>query len=744
MKRRICNDIVRETVESMEFTDVRVDWAKKSEKPNVVYIVLDDLGFAQLGCYGSTIHTPNIDKLASEGLRYNNFHTTAICSATRASLLTGANHHSVGVGGVVEFLTGSDNGIGHVKPEYATIAEILQNEGYGTYAIGKWHLADVAETTPAGPFTHWPLSKGFDHYYGFLHGQDDQYYPKLVRDNTHVSAPSTPEEGYHLTKDLADNAINYISTQINCYPEKPFFLYFAPGAMHTPHHVPKEYADRYKGQFDAGWDVLREQWLENQKRLGVVPNDAELTPRNERVPAWDTLSEKEKAVFAREMEVFAGFLEHTDEQIGRILDYLRQTELIDNTVIVLISDNGASADAGVNGAYNSFDFNSTIDEIYSHIDELGLPGSFNHYSEGWANLGNTPFPWYKEWTHSGGVKDPMIIRYPKLIKHAGRVVYDYAHVIDVTPTVLDIVDIKKPSHIKGVPQQPFHGISLVDSFDEDKKDGKKHQVQYYEMLGNRAIYADGWRAVTNHIGVKPSRKLSEDKWELYHVESDYSECHDVAEQYPEKLEELKNRWFVEAGKYGVFPEMEGNNHFAIKNERFGEYHNLTVPVDIPRGLFSDLSFNSYLFQAKVLRDSVHQEGVILSNGDISGGFSLYIKDNKLKYAYSSWRTAYYTGESDKLPVGELDIRLLYVRTGMEYGTAYIYINGQKSFEVKVEKLAYYFDFIATIGNNKYSSVIPQEYTAPFPFEGTIKWAKLQVEGNEDDAETAIEKLLVAD
>lgn len=480
-KRKFVGTVGRTVVD----TDYKFETAESRLKasPNVVYIVLDDLGFAGLGCYGSNINTPNIDRLAAEGLRYNNFHTTAVCSATRASLLTGANHHEAGVASVVEFQTGTENGQGCIDPAYATLAEILREYDYSTFAAGKWHLSQYQ--TDSGPYDNWPLGKGFERYYGFISAETDQYHPfSLTRDNSFIPQPKEPKDGYHLSVDITDNAIDFIYDQKNSFPDKPFFLYLAYGAMHTPHHAPKEYIERYKGKFDMGWDKAREEWFENQKRLGIIPQNTELTDRAPLVEPWDSLDSDHKKFYSRYMETFAGFLEHTDEQIGRVIDFLKSIDQFDNTIIVLLSDNGASAEGGIEGRFNAFsgqDITTRTGEAefaLEHIDEIGGEYSFNHYPTGWANALNTPFQWYKIWSHEGGIKDPLIISYPKLISDKGGIRSQYHHVSDITPTVLDILGVQKPGFIKGVPQKPFSGTSLKYTFDADSSESRK-KVQYY-------------------------------------------------------------------------------------------------------------------------------------------------------------------------------------------------------------------------------------------------------------------------
>lgn len=730
MKKNIFTGTVGRTLAETRFQYRRVDTDPKNA-PNVIYILLDDMGFAQLGCYGSTIHTPNIDRLAEEGLRYNNFHTTAVCSATRASLLTGINHHTAGIASLCELRTGSDNGIGHLRPECATIAEILKEYGYATFCTGKWHLS--SEQSPAGPVDEWPLQRGFDRYYGFLHGENDQYHPHLVRDNTKAPQPKTVEEGYHFSEDIVDNAVHYLFEHNMNFPEQPFFLYLAFGAMHTPHHAPKEYIDRYKGKFDEGWDVMRQRWFENQKKLGVIPQDAELTDKNEYIRDWASLNDKQKAVYAREMEAFAGMLEHTDAQIGRLIDYLEESEQLDNTVIVFLSDNGASAEGGVDGRFNGMrgqdvtvSTEGEVEYAYEHLDEIGTELAFNHYPTGWANCGNTPFQWYKIWAHEGGIKDPLIIRYPGAIKKCGEVRNQYHHVTDITPTVLDMIGVDKPDFIKGVPQQPFAGISMKYTFDNADAPSEKH-IQYYEVHGNRGIYKDGWKAVVNHTFVEDYDK---DKWELYHVDEDYSEKYDVAEQYPEKLRELQEDFMHEAGKYGVFPMLRFAMHgkpenlfrqYAEKlpvNEKISIFKHVIQPFDVTANRNIQSQSLSHIVTADIDRASAGEDGVLYSNGQRFGGVTFYIKNNRLKYTYNANKAAYYTAESDiEIPTGKVRVAYTFEREE-EQAKVTLYINGQAVGGTIVESFAYMIGFTAAIKANFYSPVTP-DYEVPFAFKGKI-------------------------
>lgn len=731
----------------------------KEKKPNVLYIVLDDLGFAQLHCYGSTIDTPNIDRLANEGLRYNNFHTTAICSATRASLLTGANHHSVGIGTTIDSANEFPNNKCHLNPEYATLAEILHENDYLNYCVGKWHLMHPDNDNGVGPFDEYPLSKGFDHYYGFLAGEMDQFHPDLIRDNSCVDAPKKASEGYHLSEDLTDNAIIYVGNHIRQTPEKPFFLYLAYGAVHAPHHAPKKYIDKYKGKFDEGWDVLREKWFQNQKELHIIPDNAELTPRNELVKAWDDLSSAQKKVFARYMEAFAGFLDHTDEQIGRVLDYLEEVGELDNTIIVFLSDNGTSAEGGQEGRFNTIktmNIFSTEDEVevaLKHYDEIGSEYAFNHYPMGWANLGNVPFPWYKVWAYSGGVKDPMIIRYPRVIKDTGAVREQYEHVIDITPTVLDILNIEKPSHIKGVPQKPFHGKSFLETL--GNKDAEGRYLQHYEMFGNRAIYKDGWKAIVNHTITKGD--FSKDEWELYHVEDDYSENRNVAEQYPEKLEELKEEFFIEAGKYDVFPMRTAEFHTNVCGIRellkgalpvagqHREFKGISGPFHLPADLKPGLCYGNFSMEAVIERRDTSQKGTLLSLGGRFGGTSWYIWKNRLKVAlnYYGERVTYYESE-EEIPVGEVNVKLILETVGTDQVQVTFLINGKKSGSSLLNSGAR----SAAVGINAIGEdvavAVSEDYEAPFVFEGKIKYVILDIAPVTLDTKAELDKFFLLD
>ena len=494
--------------------------------PNIVYIVLDDVGFGQIGCFGGPIQTPNIDKLAAGGLRYNNFHTTALCSPTRTCLLTGRNHQSAGMGLISEYATGYPGYNGNLSHNTATLAEMLKANGFNTFALGKWHLAPSQTSPGAGPFDNWPTNRGFDKYYGFLGGETNQWYPYLISGTTNVEPPATPEEGYHLTNDLVDHAIDDIRDQQNVALGKPYFVYFATGACHAPHQAPREYIDMYKGKFDKGWDAVRNETLARQKAMGIVPQNTVLPPRNPGIQAWNDLNESQKRLYAREQEVFAGFLTHTDAQIGRLLDYLNSTGQLDNTMIYVVSDNGASQEGLQNGLSNAYMyFNGVVQNVTSllpHIDELGGTKSYNHYAMGWAMAGNTPDRMYKQDTYEGGVHDPMIVYYPALIKDKGGIRTQFTHAVDLVPTVLDVLGLKAPEIYNGYPQKPIEGVSFASTFNDSNANTGKY-IQYFEMLGKRGLWYNGWKAVAYH---KKGADWNKDTWELYNMTADSSEAPD--------------------------------------------------------------------------------------------------------------------------------------------------------------------------------------------------------------------------
>ena len=525
------------------------------KRSNVVVIILDDVGFGQIGCYGSSIRTPHMDALAAGGIRYSRFHTTALCSPTRASLLTGRNHHSNGMGSIPELVLGCPGYHGVMPPENGMLSEILRGKGYNTFAVGKWHLVPDYEQTSSGPFDRWPLARGFERYYGFLMGMIDHWHPgALAQDNQFVDVPGG--NGYHLSVDLTDHAIGCIADAHSADPAKPFFLYLAYGAGHSPHHVPFEYADAYQGMFDHGWDAERERVLARQKELGIMAPSVQLPERNSGVAAWASLASDQKRVYARMQEVFAGFMTHADEQIGRLVAFLRRIGRLDDTMIVLVSDNGASMEGGDNGVFNEYARHNGLevnfDRIVANIDRIGAPGSLNNYPKGWSMAGNTPFREWKRYTYQGGIADPLIVHWPEGIEDAGAIRGQYHHITDVLPTVLEALDIEPPASIAGVRQSDIEGVSMWYSVLDPVAETRK-KVQYYEMLGARAIYYDGWKAVADHVPMSSTGNFDKDRWELFHLPDDPNETNDLSGVHPEIVRDLVDRWWTEAGRYNVLP-----------------------------------------------------------------------------------------------------------------------------------------------------------------------------------------------
>ncbi|WP_148416587.1 arylsulfatase [Haloferax sp. KTX1] len=647
--------------------------------PNVLMVVLDDVGFGQLGCYGGLADTPNIDRLAENGLQYSNFHTTALCSPTRSCLLTGRNHHSNAMGGITEISTGFPGYNGHVPHENGFLSEVLGQQGYSTFAVGKWHLAPAEATSGAGPYDGWPLGRGFERYYGFLGGDTDQYTPSLVYDNHQVDPPATAAEGYHLTEDLAQRAIEFIGDAKQVDPEKPFFTYFCPGACHAPHQVPREWADKYAGEFDMGWDAARERILERQIELGVVPEGTELSPQNPDVRRWDTLSDDEQRLYARMMEVFAGFLEHTDAQVGKLLDYLEELGELENTLVVMVSDNGASAEGGPTGSVDENRFFNNVPESLEDnleaMDELGGPNYFNHYPWGWTWAGNTPFQRWKRETHRGGASDPMVVSWPAGIDAAGEIRSQFVHAIDVVPTVLELLGVAAPDEIRGIAQSPIEGTSFAYTFD-DPDAPERHTSQYFEMFAYRAVYHDGWRAVHpwplgDEITAEDlsTTSLADSDWELYHVAEDFSEAHDVAADHPEKLLELVQLWWTEAGKYDVLP-LDGRSVQRFVEERpepgrpREQYVYYPGGQYVPENAAVKVLNRSHSITADVTIPEGGAEGTLLAHGSRSGGYSLYVEDDRLHYAYNYVGVEEYDVVAEtRVPEGEVSLRMEFEATG---------------------------------------------------------------------------------
>jgi arylsulfatase A-like enzyme len=734
----------------------------REDAPNVLFIVLDDTGFGQLGCYGSPIKTPNIDRLADNGLRYTNMHTTALCSPSRSCILTGRNHHSNAMACITEGSTGYPGSNGNIPFENGFLSEILSGEGYNTYALGKWHLTPADQISAAGSYERWPLGRGFERFYGFLGGETHQYYPELVYDNHQVEPPKTPDEGYHVTEDLVDHAIQFIADAKQVAPSKPFFMYFCTGAMHAPHHVRKEWSDKYKGQFDDGWDVYREKTFARQKELGVIPADAELSRHDPDVKPWDECSADERKLYARMMEVFAGFLEHTDHHIGRLLDFLKQTGQLDDTLIMLISDNGASAEGGPTGSVNeNLFFNNVPDSLEENlrlIDELGGPTTFNHYPWGWTFAGNTPFRRWKRETYRGGISDPFIVHWPDGFASRGQVRTQYAHAIDMVPTVLDALGIEPPGSIKGVTQAPIEGSSFAHSFDEPAATSK-HKTQYFEMMGHRSIYHDGWRAVCPWPGPSfaeagaffgtpiPFDKLTEldfKGWELYHVDQDWAENHNVAADNRDKLVEMIGTWYVEAGKYNVMPvDGRGVQRFAEERPQAAAKRTTYViypgTQSIPTNAGANVLNRSHSISADVEIPDQGAEGMLLRHGGTDGGYAFYLKDNHLHYVHNYCAQQYFHVESNTdVGAGKHTLRYEFEVTGKPDfskgmgtpGIGQLYID---------EKLVGQIDLPVTtpislgltggiLAGSAPGAPIGDFYQPPFEFTGTLQSVTIDVSG----------------
>ena len=745
--------------------------------PNVLFIVLDDTGFGHLGCYGGPIATPNLDSLAEGGVLYSNMHTTALCSPTRTCILTGRNHHSNNMACITEGSTGYLGYNANIPFENGFLSEMLLQQGYNTYAVGKWHLTPVDQVSAAGPYDRWPLGRGFERYYGFLGGDTHQYYPELVYDNHIVEQEKTPEEGYHLTEDLVDKAISFIADTKQVAPNKPFFMYFATGAMHAPHHVTKEWSDKYKGIFNDGWDAYREKVFARQKELGIVPQDAELSRHDPDVQDWEALSEDERRLYARMMEVFAGFLEHTDFHIGRLLDFLKKIGEFDNTLIMAISDNGSSAEGGPTGSVNESNFFNfvpeSVEENLRALDNLGGPEYFNHFAWGWTWAGNTPFRRWKRETYRGGISDPFIVHYPNGIQAKGEVRAQYTHAIDMVPTVLDLLGFDPPTSIKGVTQAPIEGYSFAHTF-EDAEAPSKHKTQYFEMLGHRSLYHEGWRAVCpwpgpsfaeagtgfgNPISAEKLTELDANNWELYHVAEDFAENHDVAADNRDRLIEMIAQWYVEAGKYNVLP-IDGRGSQRVMDERPAiavdrtsyTYYPHTQPVSASAG--ANCMNRPHSITADVEIPEEGAEGVIFSHGGSDGGYSLYLKDGKLHFVHNYVAKEYFHVEStEQVPAGRHQLRFEFEVTGPPDiragkgtpGRAQLYFDerlaGQAEFPYTTPLMFGVAGGALECGMDSGSPVTP-EYDPPFEFTGEIDSVTVDVSGELiKDSEAEIRQIM---
>ena len=739
--------------------------------PNVLVILLDDVGFAASSAFGGPCSTPVAERLAADGLKYNRFHTTALCAPTRAALLAGRNHHTLGMGVITELAT-SAPGYSTVRPNTcAPLAQTLRLNGYSTAQFGKCHEVPVWQTSPMGPFDAWPTGGGgFEYFYGFIGGETNQYYPAIYEGTTAVEPDRTPEEGYHFTEDMTDKAIGWVRQQKSLMPDKPFFMYYAPGATHAPHHVPTEWSDKYRGRFDAGWDALREETLARQKELGLVPADTELTPRHEEIPAWEDMPEELRPVLARQMEVYAGFLEHTDHHVGRLVDALEDLGVLDDTLVYyILGDNGASAEGTINGSFNEmFIFNGadgleTPEYVTAHMDELGTPTAYNHYAVGWAHAMDTPYQWTKQVaSHWGGTRNGTIVHWPGGFTAKGETRAQFHHVIDVAPTVLEAAGLPEPTMVDGVVQRPMEGVSMAYSFD-DGAAAERHETQYFEMFCNRGIYHQGWTAVTRHSTpwvMVPLPPLEDDVWELYDTNTDWSQARDLAAELPEKLAELKELWLSEARKYNVLPlddrrierfnaDLAGRPELVSGTTQtlYGGMGRLTESSVI------NIKNKSHAVTAEVVVPEAGAEGVIIAQGGAFAGWSLYVKDGRPRYCYNLFGLQRFTTEGDRpIPAGTHQVRMEFGYDGgglAKGGNVELYLDGDKVGEGRVPAtipMIFSGDETADVGRDT-ASPVSEDYSGETSvFTGQVNWVRIDLGEDAQDADHLItpeERLRVA-
>jgi arylsulfatase len=739
--------------------------------PNVLIVLIDDVGFGASSAFGGPCSTPNAEKLAANGLKYNRFHTTALCAPTRQAMLTGRNHHSVGMGSITETAT-SAPGNSSLRPNTkAPLALTLKLNGYSTAQFGKCHEVPVWQSSPMGPFDAWPSAGGgFETFYGFIGGENNQWEPALYDGTTPVEPPATAEEGYHLTEDLADHAVSWIRTQKSLMPDKPFFVYFAPGATHAPHHVPPEWPEKYKGRFADGWDVERERTLARQKELGVVPEDTELTPRNPLISAWDDMPDDLKPVLERQMEVYAGFLEHTDHHVGRVIDAIEDLGELDNTLIYyIIGDNGASAEGTMNGAFNEMaNFNGmaaieTPEFMQSKMDEFGTPSSYNHYSVGWAWAMNSPLQWTKQVaSHWGGTRNGTIVHWPKGIAEQGGLRSQFTHCIDVAPTILEAAGLPEPAMVNGVLQSPMEGTSMLYSFNEPNA-AERHELQYFEMFGNRGVYHRGWSAVTKHktpwLIVDPDvQAFDDDVWELYDGSSDFSQARNLAQEQPERLAHLKRLWLIEATKYNVLP-MDDRTGERLNPELAGRPTLIRGTSQLLYPGMGRLSENSVV-SIKNKSFSVTAEldvgegganGVIIAQGGRFGGWTLYSSEGAAKFVYNVLGIQSFATTAEKpIPAGTHQVRMEFAYDGgglAKGGGVTLYYDGEAVGSGRVETtqpMIFSADETTDVGYESGTSVSPDYTPQSSRFTGKIHW--VQIDTGDDDHEHLIdpeERLRVA-
>ena len=718
--------------------------------PNVLIILTDDTGFGMTSTFGGPAQTPTLDRLAKNGLKYNRFHTTALCSPTRAALLAGRNHHSVGTGVIIEMGTGFPGYTGILPRSTALVSEMLRGNGYATSMFGKWHNTPEPDISPAGPFDRWPTGLGFEYFYGFNQGETHQYYPVLYRNTTPVNAPKTPEQGYHFTTDMTDETIAWTRNVRAADPDKPWFAYYSTGAIHAPHHAPKAWREKFKGQFDHGWDRQREITHAKQLELGVIPQGTKLTPRPKEIPAWDSQSAEARQVYCRLMENYAAFMAHTDHEVGRLIDSLEQSGELDNTLVFyIVGDNGASAEGGLEGTFNEvaslMGYNPGLAGIIKRIDQIGEPESEPHVPVGWAWSTNAPFQWTKQVaSHFGGTRNPMVVHWPKGIKAKGELRTQFHHCIDVVPTILDCCAVAEPKTVNGTPQKPIEGVSMRYSFDDGNAKSKR-TTQYFEMMGNRGIYHDGWMATTRHgtpwLTAAASRGFDNDAWELYHVDQDFSQADDLAAKHPEKVKELQAKFIEEAKKYDVLPlddrmalRFDTRNRVAGEPRTSWTYYGNSVMLPEPVG--PTVYPNSHTVTAELSIPEKGGEGVITCSGSENGGWTLYVKDGKLTYYYSFFDFEETTIQAkDALPTGKVTVKLELESKGVPKGQLYsdgarvrLFVNGQPVGEGELPKVANRHSIEPfEVGRDSISPASPDyKGKGTFPFTGRIEKITFEV------------------
>ncbi len=698
-------------------------------------VLLDDVGFGDFGCYGGDAATPTIDRLAADGLRYTGFHTTAMCSTTRAALLTGRNHHSVGVGCLANFDSGYPGYRGKIAKSAGTIAEMLRPHGYRNYMTGKWHVTPLFETGPTGPTDGWPLARGFDRFYGFLDAETDQFSPELVRDNTHVAAPGTYESGYHLTEDLVDESIRMLAEHRACDPGRPWFLYVAPGACHAPHQVATELIDSYDPMFADGWDAARERRLDRMIEMGIVPPGTALPDRNPGVQPWDEMPADERRVAERLQAAYAAMLDHTDRHLGRLIEFLERTGQLDDSLVLVLSDNGASQEGGPLGFVNALGpynlIHETTETKLARLADIGGPDTHTNFPWGWAMAANTPLKRYKQNTHGGGIRDPLVLSWPSGIADRGGVRHQFAHCSDVVPTLLDVVGVAPPADVDGVSQQPLEGTSFAATLADAAADTGK-RVQYFEMFSHRGIWLDGWKAVAFHA---PGTPIDDDVWELYHLDEDFSENADLAADQPERLASMVERWWAEAEAHQVLPL---DDRFG---ERFAEnaarVHGARTHYEFWDGMghlasdvAPDVRSRSYRIVAEVEIPDDGAEGVLIAHGDATSGYTLYVEDDHLVHDLNVGGTHHLVRSDRRIEPGRRDLGFRMERVG-GHGTGTLSIDGSDVGSMETDH--FYFTLISfsglDIGLDRGSPVGP--YDAPFEFSGKLRRVVVDMDHDQD-------------